>query len=243
MNLQKNKCAFCERQFEDHLFGTIEFDLEHFRPKSSAVVWPDPVRHPELAYDFPTGAAQELGYFWLAYELANYAASCKVCNTTFKLNYFPIGGPRGTVAAPVAGLRNSEGPYLCYPIGTIDDDPEDLVTFTATTAIPAARTGNRHRRGRIIIDFFGLNEREQLHRGRAQMISLFGPALAAVSQGRDSPSDRQLIARMGSPALPHASCLRAFQRLWRSDEPTARRIVDLCREFAVSDAGTLPPDP
>lgn len=240
MRLQMNKCVFCERQFENPDYGTIEFDVEHFRPKSSVGTWPDPVRHPGLRYDFETGLPAPDGYYWLAYDVLNYAASCKVCNTTFKLNYFPVAGERGPASATVADLA-AERPFLCYPIGTVDDDPEDLVTFVATTAIPAARNGHAARRGRLIIDFFGLNEREQLHRQRAQMISLFGPALSAVSNGTATDGDRRLIERMGSPILPHAGCLRAFKRLWNEDEPTARQAFERCRIFMSSDSGTSPP--
>lgn len=56
MRLQMNKCIFCERQFENGQYGKIEFDVEHFRPKSTIAAWPDPVRHPKLRYQFPTGA-------------------------------------------------------------------------------------------------------------------------------------------------------------------------------------------
>jgi len=52
MRLQMNKCVFCERQFENPEYGTIEFDVEHFRPKSSVEPWPDATRHPTLTYAF-----------------------------------------------------------------------------------------------------------------------------------------------------------------------------------------------
>lgn len=92
IGLQNRKCIFCERQFENAEIGTIEYDLEHFRPKSSVEVWP-----PErlgLNYGFGLGTASPNGYFWLAYHLSNYAASCKVCNSPLKSNYFPIAASR-----------------------------------------------------------------------------------------------------------------------------------------------------
>ncbi|MCX7382787.1 MAG: hypothetical protein NT133_15525 [Alphaproteobacteria bacterium] len=231
MKLQCNKCIFCERQFENRKYGTIEFDLEHFRPKSSVATWPDRRRHQDIAYDFATGEAAAAGYYWLAYDPGNYAASCKVCNTTFKLNYFPIAGARGAVNDDTTALR-AEEPFLCYPIGTTDADPEDLVTFALTVAVPAERANPvRRRRGQVIIDFFGLNKRDQLHTERARMICLFAPALQAQSEGRDNASDRQLIAGMKQPHLPHAACVRAFGRLWRSDRPTAERGFQKCREI------------
>lgn len=240
IRLQMNKCVFCERQFETPDYGTIEYDVEHFRPKSSVEPWPDASRHPRIAYDFATGEASSTGYFWLAYDVLNYAASCKVCNTIFKLNYFPIASSRAPAPADATALR-SERPFLCYPIGTADDDPETLITFSATTAVPAKRSGHAAKRGRLIIDFFGLNEREQLHRQRAHMITLFGPALNAMTSGNATASDRQLVAKMSSPILPHAGCLRAFRRLWGKDPGAAARVFERCRLFITSDTGTTPP--
>jgi hypothetical protein len=237
-----NKCVFCERQFENPEYGTIEFDVEHFRPKSSVEPWPDATRHPTLTYAFETGAVLASGYFWLAYDLQNYAASCKVCNTIFKLNFFPIAGTRGVTPASATTLM-IEKSFLCYPIGDIDADPESLVTFSATTAVPAASDGHDHWRGRIIIDFFGLNDREQLHRERARMIALFGGAMRAVKNGTATDDDRELIGQMHSPALPHAACVRAFKRLWATDPVTADLVYVECRKFAVSSGGVAPPSP
>ena len=36
MTLQHEKCAFCERQLESVEHGTIEQDVEHFRPKKKS---------------------------------------------------------------------------------------------------------------------------------------------------------------------------------------------------------------
>ncbi|MFJ4375194.1 hypothetical protein ACIP1T_21635 [Pseudomonas japonica] len=240
MKVQLNKCVFCERQFESPQYGTIEFDLEHFRPKSAVLGWPDPQRHPRLNYPVATGDASEKGYYWLAYDPLNYAASCKVCNTTFKLNYFPIGAARGALLEPIASL-GSEQPFLCYPIGAQAEDPEELITFVATVAVPTQADGPRRLRGQIIIDFFGLNDREQLHRDRARMLALFGPALLAQSQGTASESDLALIARMTQPNLPHSGCLRAYKRLWAEDAELAKRIFEQCRLYMLSEAGTPPP--
>lgn len=240
MTLQLNKCVFCERQFESPQYGTIEFDLEHFRPKSTVVPWPDPERHPGRAYSALTGAGAQSGYFWLAYDPLNYAASCKVCNTTFKLSYFPVAAERGTVNASVADLALEQA-WLCYPIGDQAEDPETLITFVATIAVPTHADGAAKLRGQIIIDFFGLNEREQLHRDRARMISLFGPALLARAHGQASASDLELIACMEQSNLPHAGCLRAYKRLWTTDPALAHQIFEQCRLYMLSEHGSLPP--
>jgi len=207
MRAQMYKCVFCERQFENERYGKIEFDVEHFRPKSSVTTWPSVTAHPKLAYPYATGAASPAGYYWLAYDVENYAASCKACNSALKSNYFPIAGTRGAPVDDFSALA-AEKPFLCYPLGNLDEDPEELVTFVATIATPAAASGHRRRRGEIIIDFFDPNGREQLHHQRAQMISMFGSALAAGDAGTASATGRKLVDGMDHPALPHASCVR-----------------------------------
>lgn len=241
MRLQHSKCAFCERKFEDPQYSAIEFDIEHFRPKGTVVAWPDPVRHAKLTYEFPTGGTHPRGYYWLAYDLKNYAVACKVCNTILKLNFFPIAGQRGAPLSTVANLA-AEHPLLCYPIGDIDDDPEGLITFEATTAVPVQQADYLRERATVTIDFFELNLRDQLHRERAQLISLFAPALRAVSDGTASKEDQAVAARMGDSRLPHAACVRAFKRTWQADRLLAERIATACKAFWVSDEGTRPPN-
>jgi hypothetical protein len=60
MIAQHEKCAYCERKLASEDFGgTIEHDLEHFRPKNSVEQWPTPAISAErgLAYSFTTGNA------------------------------------------------------------------------------------------------------------------------------------------------------------------------------------------
>lgn len=239
IDLQKNKCVFCERQFESPEYGAIEYDLEHFRPKAAVSTWPDPVRHAHLNYHFATGGGSA-GYHWLAYELANYAAACKICNSVFKSTHFPIDGPRG-VACQTPGELRAERPLLCYPIGDADEDPEELLTFVATTARPRYTEGYRSRRGQVIIDLFGLNQREDLHRARARMIALVGPALLAVAEGRADVADTAVLRLAESPRMPHANCVRSFRRLWDADQETARRAYQLCRIYGLQEPGAPPP--
>ncbi len=240
MDLQHNKCVYCERQFENKNYGKIEWDVEHYRPKSSVKAWPDPGRHPHLAYPFFTGAPADIGYYWLAFDPSNYAASCKVCNSTFKSNYFPVAKPRGAATADPAALRE-EDPYLCYPLGVLDDDPEELLTFVATTATPKYPGSARGDRGQVIIDFFELNKRDELHTGRAQMITLLGGALEKLADGTATAADHTVANFMQAPGIPHANCVRAFARLWQADRAMARRTYDLCRLHAVGAAGIPTP--
>lgn len=241
MAVQANKCVFCERQFENERYGKIEFDVEHYRPKSSVKAWPDAKSHPKLQYEYDTGGARDDGYYWLAYDLENYAASCKACNSALKSNYFPVGGDRGT---PSAGFRTllQEKPFLCYPLGQLDADPEDLVSFVATIAKPRASDGHDRERGQIIIDFFDLNGRDVLHQQRAQMIAMVGGALAAREAGTASAVDNQVVTKIDDPALPHASCLRSFKRLFEEDPGAGLRVWEKCRLYAMNQTASGPPE-
>jgi hypothetical protein len=236
MRLQHNKCVFCERKLETETYGKIEHDLEHFRPKSSVLAWPDPNRHPGVRFPYGTGDDAPAGYYWLAYDLENYAAACKVCNTSFKLNYFPIAGFRATPTTVLA----EEMPLLCYPLGELDADPQSLVTFTATTAVPAAQDGHDRRRGEIIIEFFGLNKRENLHFERAEIISAFGGGLLAARNNLINQTQKQIIDEAKSSFFPHAGCLRAFLKLWLDDQPLAVQVYQSCFKYMWSQRAPIP---
>jgi hypothetical protein len=240
MDIQHNKCIYCERQLANRDYGTIEWDLEHFRPKSTVGAWPDANRHVGLTYPFSTGSMYNSGYYWLAYNITNYAASCKVCNSIFKHIYFPISGTRGEVGEQPDELL-AEQPFLCLPLGSSDDDPETLIRFVITTAVPVDDHGSRRERGQVIIDFFGLNKRDDLHRERARMIGVLGNALSNRADGRGRAVDDLVITKMRGSNIPHANCVRSFRRLWDEDEPLARQAHERCLEFGFSEKGTAPP--
>lgn len=131
MEIQAEKCAYCERKLASRGHGgAAEHDLEHFRTKNPVKSWPAP---PEI--DFETGAPFDAGYYWLAFHLLNYCTSCKKCNTGFKSNYFPVAGTRlSPLEEPSIRAMRLEKPFLVYPLGTIDDDPEDVIRFRGLAA-------------------------------------------------------------------------------------------------------------
>ena len=231
MRAQHFKCVFCERKLETR-HGKIDFVVEHFRPKGSVEPWPGRGRGPSTPYPFPMGAASPLGYYWLAYEPWNYAASCKACNSSLKANFFPVAGPRLGAPATIAQLAQEQA-YLCYPLGTADADPASLIRFEATTAVPAAAGGFERRRGEVIIDFFELNIRDSLHFDRAMMIVVFGGALRAIADGNATASDIALAGRITAPEYPHSNCLRSFNAAWQADPATGRRIYEKCQQIVA----------
>lgn len=223
MALQHNKCAYCEQRLEGGRKGTIAHDLEHFRPKGSVRAWPEQPNH----YQFPTGDASTVGYFRLAYHLGNYLTACKVCNSQYKSDFFPIAAVR------VAGGTNpvdyaSEGAYLIYPIGAGDADPEDLILFDGVEAKPRYGDGLRWQRARVLIDFFELN-RQELQEDRAWWLLAAWFAFRKAADG-DSLA-QQHLTRLTSPRAAHTNCIRQFVNLCHDAPNEARQVAELSGEL------------
>ena len=250
MEIQHNKCAYCERRFADSASkgGSAEHDLEHYRTKNPVTVWTAPKE-----IDFSTGDASP-GYFWLAFDLRNYCASCKTCNSGYKRNQFPIAGVRGQVGKlPTRDLNAEEQPLLVFPLGTVDVDPEDILRFRGIAAFPPeqdpllppnTRNGEyRNRRARATITFFALNFRPELLWGRAERIRELEKALAELND-TNAGSQRQTAAksdikRLAGESSEHTACVRGMMRLYTHDPTTARVYFEAVRAYLDS---TTPQD-
>lgn len=235
MQLQHNKCAYCESRLEGGALGAIQHDLEHYRPKKGVKKWPDPDKHPHR-YPFLTGDEWSEGYFLLAYHPLNYVTACKSCNSPLKANYFPIAHARGPQHDEPQALQ-SESPYLPYPLSDVDDDPETLLTFAGILAEPASQQGQASQRARVTIDFFDLNGRESLRRERAEQLQQLWFALL-VARIPPTPEAAELaqstIARLTHPASPHCNCARSFLRLAQADPAKARAIALAVKDYLDS---------
>jgi hypothetical protein len=230
--LQHGKCVYCEKELEDQ---PIEHDVEHFRPKADVARWvvPRALAGRGIVVAQPSGG-REPGYRLLAYHPLNYAASCKTCNSILKRNYFPIAGTRDSAARDPAAMAG-ERPFLLYPIGDIDDDPEDLIEFAGLS--PQAKgTGFGRRRALVTIWLFDLN-RKWLRKDRALEIMRY---FLALERAQRSPRDQvardseRIIRYLGSPRARHANCLRSFRRLYDSDRAAAERIFHACARLVKS---------
>jgi hypothetical protein len=84
------KCAYCESIKERDREG----DVEHFRPKSV--------------------------YWWLACCYDNYLFACKICNSDWKGNAFPIDGPPLSAPCCLPGMDDTSLEKL---VGTCTPDP------------------------------------------------------------------------------------------------------------------------
>lgn len=238
MRLQFNKCAYCERVLAGELAGKGEHDLEHYRPKSKAKIWPSKsmIRDRKLDYSDIEIKAPFDGYYWLAYDPENYVTACKACNSALKSNYFPIAGSKGVRESTIRALNDREKPFLVYPLGKSDIDPREIITFYGAIAVPKKRLrATNKKRARINIDFFRLNEREELLSERFRGIREYW---AQFERRENSPNEasRQdatlAMDELTSSYSPHASCLTAFAELCESNIAEAYTLYQLAREYS-----------
>lgn len=226
MDLQSSKCVYCEKELEDQ---PIEQDVEHYRPKKKVARWkvPRALAGEGIAVNQPA-RGDEPGYPLLAYNPLNYAASCKTCNSILKKNYFPIAGARDYACRNPSEMAG-ERPFLLFPIGSIDVDPEDLIEFAGLS--PQAKgAGFRRQRALVTIWLFQLN-RKWLQKDRAIEITRYYLALELSRRSPHNATARhaeKVVRSMESRRARHANCLRSFRRLYDSDRTAAERIFRKC---------------
>ncbi len=229
MRLQHHKCAFCDRLLSGPPYGRIEHDLEHFRPKKAVMAW-----EKKSSYRFASGAGAKHGYYLLAYNIFNYATSCKTCNTKYKANYFPIACARRLETDDLA-LLAQEQPYLIYPLGSLDNDPEELITYRGILPVPKYRSGHKYRRARVTIDLFELDSREDLRRLRAEIIQKLWLAFSTLQRRHNSDEDAQLARRIidhaCSPQTSQTACARAFYDLCHTDKSSAYKFAQEADDY------------
>lgn len=236
MGIQHNKCAFCERKLEGpKTGGKREFDIEHFRPKSSVKSWPPKsfIKEFKLPKDFPKSSGAKNGYYLLPYHPYNYTVACKPCNSSMKSNYFPINGKR-QITGDDPRKMNNEKAYLVYPLGTFDENPEKIIKYEGVVAVPATSKGRIYERARVTILFFRLNDRDEHFSERAEKIShLFFVLEAFHNPG--TPSKRTLaekaIEHLISAKSSHTNCTRSFYHLYNKDRQLAEKIAAGSAEF------------
>lgn len=236
LRLQHDKCAFCERKLESETYGLVEHDLEHYRPKSEVRAWPTPeIRtRRKIAYEFATGGDAVRGYHVLAHAPLNYVTACKTCNTALKGSYFPVAGSRSRSTSEDVRMYAGERPLLIYPLGDVDERPEDLISFIGLFPVPRYRSGPRRRRAVVTIDFFELDTREHLLFGRAEQISRIYLSWEVLRVRPDDPNARKLLAASLSPVSAHTTCGRAFNALCTSDPETATRFYEEAASYLES---------
>lgn len=115
LDAQHGKCCYCERWY------TLEYnDVEHYRPKASAVRLP--------------GSDLTHGYWWLAWTWNNLLFACPLCNRG-KKDLFPLetgspvlkarqtapGGEKAWIIDPASGINPVE--HIEYKLRTLNGQP------------------------------------------------------------------------------------------------------------------------
>jgi uncharacterized protein (TIGR02646 family) len=157
--MQGSTCAYCNR-------GTNALDVEHFRPKGDLL-------------DDPTHG----GYWWLAYEAANYVLGCTLCNQKRKSNRFPldVGAVRVTYAN--AGALPSEKRILLDPVADQVEDWFDIDWSDPTAELKPhpGLSPPEKARAQEVFDLFGLNLDPEV---REQRSLAYEEAIRAAKDGR-----------------------------------------------------------
>jgi hypothetical protein len=236
LDIQGNKCVYCERLLPGEELGLVEHDVEHYRPKNRITEWPAKKDLKALglaAYPFPTGGPAAQGYISLAFDLSNYGAACKTCNSSLKADRFPIAGNRAAPPFTPAKLK-AEDPFLLLPLAPGEDDPEQLIGFNGIIPFPlnADNTSRAHRRAKVTIDFFrlaSLQRESELLEDRLRSLNEF----AMTRRFRQSQSGAaaavldQAMKAMSASTRPHANCVRSYVRLCHSQPAAADQMADL----------------
>ncbi|CAN7540247.1 hypothetical protein LJR039_003729 [Pseudorhodoferax sp. LjRoot39] len=235
IDLQFEKCAYCETKLQGFRFASKVHEVEHFRPKQSVKVWPNSsIDH--LANFVPpcsTGTASPAGYYALSYHPFNYAIACTRCNSTLKSNYFPVRGARDPGGVDPSQM-SGEDALLLYPISDIDDDPTALIAFDGVLAVPKQASGPAYERAVVTIRFFQLNH-EDLTTRRASILAplwLNLETLASNPPAEIAQQVRRAVDRACSPRSEFSACMSAFRARFEADPAGARQLGEMANLLA-----------
>jgi 5-methylcytosine-specific restriction endonuclease McrA len=241
MALQHHKCAYCERPMAKGEHANIEYDVEHFRPKSRVTPWPDAQTAKDLRIKYKVRSGSTRGYPQLAHDPHNYVVTCKVCNSPLKADHFPIEGTPAAAGSDITKLTAKEKPLLIFPLGMADSAPEELITFEGILPVPAKRSGHGRKRAQVTIDFFRLHLRTDLRDARAQLLVLLGDKLQHAQSGTPEQQRlaREVLAVARQSHFPHSRCARAFLDLHARDPAKARAYYEEAHRLVTSKERAL----
>lgn len=136
-------------------------------------------------------------------------------------------------------LLARELPLLIYPVSSLDDDPEVLITFAGFLPAPKSARGRAWRRARVTIDFFDLDVREELLRDRAFLVKATWVAYNNLNHADDlmRRDANQAIEQIAKPGFAHRNCARAFYDLCQVDPATARAYYKASIDYLDSLRG------
>lgn len=233
------KCAYCERKLEPIEYGKSEQDVEHFRPKGRVRAWLAPKSLKDAGVVFTPVPQADYGYYLLPYELFNYSAACKPCNSSLKKDYFPIGGEYNLKGSRPKSLLK-EKPYLIYPVGDFDEDPERLIGFHGVSPQAIVTSGYSRQRALVTIEFFKLDhqKRKNLFRERAAILVALFPQLERLADASTPAAKRtqaqQIVDGFTAPNSAHTSCARSFRAVYMSNPTEAAGLFNDAVELIAS---------
>lgn len=233
IDLQGSKCAYCEKPLVEEDLGAI--DMEHYRPKSSVRAWPTRKirKKQDIQYSIPKYSSKKKGYYLLTHNLWNYVASCKKCNS-LKSDFFPTMG-RLDLKNDNPLQKNSEEPFLLFPLGDHDLDPEDLFRFDGVLPVLVCSDKHEKMRARVTIDFFNLANRNSLIEQRAGVIDHLWTALFVAQAQEASQSERAMayesVCKAVHYSAPHSSCARSFRELYLANRDRAKQIYERAHDI------------
>ncbi len=232
MRFQGNsKCAYCERKLEATELGKFEQDVEHFRPKGSVKFWKAPKNLLNNGIKFTAAPPPGRGYYLLPYHPFNYSAACKPCNSGLKKDLFPIAGKYDLHGDDPVKLKK-ERPYLIFPIGNFDDNPQALIGFHGVSPQAIPLRGYKRARALVTIEFFKLDDeskRKNLIRERAIIIIALHPQLELLADGAIGEARRQaqeIVDGFTAATAPHTNCALSFRQLFQSNRAEAKAVFD-----------------
>ena len=184
INLQHDKCCFCEAQISHTSHG----DVEHFRPKGG---------YQQSENDL----LERPGYYWLAYDFSNLFFACQKCNEVYKRNYFPLVDTTKRAKSHNDDYEQEES-LILHPEF---DNPEEHITFDKEVVKPK----NGSLKGHATIKRTGL-DRIRLEDRRFDYFQLL-LTLAKVARGNGSEADeaRNHFKRLGQPTSLFSAMVRA----------------------------------
>jgi len=216
---QHGKCGYCDHEVASTQAG----DVEHFAPKGE--VWAlgdDPATWGQETTDGLSNIQGrdktvlfEVGYWWRAYEWRNYLFACTVCNSRWKLSYFPVRVKRRLPPAP----RRRETVLLlnCFD----DREPWTHLRFSRLGQVE-----KRSERGFETIRTCGL-DRETLRAARQPYVEDAYLECQRLLQRPDDLEALRRLVRLGADRRSFASAVRsvALELLgvsWRELEQRAQ---------------------
>ena len=189
------KCAYCERHLHLGKNNLPDGDIDHFRPKSL--------------------------YPMLAYHVRNYVLSCRICNETYKQDYFPITRQRATKTKRLNDLY-AEQAYLVNPLDPQEPNLEDIIGFDGILGISLAIPGTwQDARANAMIDTFKINNRDDLRREQTEIIC----EIFLAKTG--NPSDlltQSVLTRAADRFEEHTNCAMSYLKLWDVDVAYAKLL-------------------